>query len=249
MRRPSIIAGGLILAAAVAVAVWPSAGDGPVPDGPPEAQAQAQDAQPLTPAQIDELPPAHAAAALHRQADRGPEQPIPFSHRFHVSELQIQCEYCHTGTRNRAVASMPPTSTCMGCHQTVGQGIPAIDTLRAYWQRQEPVPWKRVYKVPEFVQFTHQAHLRNRIECQECHGPVEEMDRIYRATSLGMGWCLSCHRGETGPGDVATDARLVQGVDIPETPAGRQDVGLYPRSINTGYAAYRAPDDCATCHY
>ncbi len=242
MRRPSFLAGVVILAAALAVAVWPTPGDGPAPERP--AEARAQDAT-----TSDTLTSAERAALLHRQADRGPEQPVPFSHRFHVSELQIQCEYCHTGTEERAVATMPPVSTCMGCHQTVGQGIAGIDTLRAYWQREEPVPWKRVYKVPEFVQFTHQAHLRNEIACQECHGPVEEMDRVYKASSLSMGWCLSCHRGDPEPGDVATDARLSRDADIPETPGGRQDIGLYPRAIHTGYAMSRAPDDCATCHY
>lgn len=247
MRRPSFLAGALVLAAALAVTAWPSGRDGQPSDGPPEARAQ--DAEPLTPAQIDELPPARAAATLHRQADRGPEQPIPFSHRFHVSELQIQCEYCHTGTRDLAVATMPPVGTCMGCHRTVGRGIEGIDSLRAYSERGEPIPWERVYKVPEFVQFTHRAHLRNEIECQECHGPVEEMDRIYKATSLGMGWCLSCHRDDPRPGDVATDVRLARDADVPETPAGRQDVGLYPRRISQGYGTSRAPDDCATCHY
>ena len=242
MRRPSFLAGVIVLAVAAAVALWPSPPDGPAPDAP--SPAHAQDAS-----SADTLTPARRAALLHRQADRGPEQPIPFSHRFHVSELQIQCEYCHTGTEERAVATMPPVSTCMGCHQVVGQGIAGIDTLRAYWQRRESIPWERVYKVPEFVQFSHQAHLRNDIACQECHGPVEEMDRVYKYSDLSMGWCLSCHRGEPQPGDVATNAKLVQATDIPEIPAGRQDIGLYPRSISQGYAMSRAPDDCATCHY
>lgn len=242
MRRPSIPAGALVLAAVFAFVAWPSEGGGPAPDGP--AEARAQDA-----AAADSLTPAQRAARLHRRAPQGPEQPIPFSHRFHVAELQIQCEYCHTGSRDLAVAPMPAVGTCMGCHRTVGRGIAGIDTLRAYAQRGETVPWKRVYKVPEFVQFTHQAHLRNQIECQQCHGPVEEMDRIYQFSSLTMGWCLSCHRDDPQPTDVATNARLIPDASIPEAPPGRQDVGLYPRSIRQGYAATRAPDDCATCHY
>ena len=242
MRRPSIPTAALVLGVALALATWPSEGDGPAPDGPSEVQAQ--DGAPS-----DTLTPARRAARLHRQAGRGPEQPIPFSHRFHVTELEIQCEYCHTGTRRLAVASMPPVATCMGCHRTVGRGIAGIDTLRAYSQRGEPIPWERVYKVPEFVQFTHQAHLRNEIDCQECHGPVEEMDRIYKFSDLSMGWCLSCHRGEPQPTDVATNARLIEDADLPQAPPGRQDVGLYPRTIRQGYASSRAPDDCAACHY
>lgn len=220
--------------------------DDAAPDGA-AGPAAVQDAGTESPA--DTLTPAQRAVRLHRRADRGPEQPVPFSHRFHVSEVQLECQYCHTGSRESQVAVMPPLSTCMGCHRVVGQGIAGIDTLRAYWSRDEPVPWERVYKVPEFVQFKHQPHLRNGVECQECHGPVEEMDRVYKASSLSMGWCLACHRQEPQPGDVATDYRLAREAEVPQSPEGRQPIGLYPYRISSGYAAYRAPDDCATCHY
>lgn len=203
----------------------------------------------LTPAQVDELPAGMRAVALHARAEQGPEQPIPFSHRFHVSDLQLDCAYCHTETRRAPVAEMPSLSVCMGCHQTVGSGLAAIDTLRAHWSREEQVPWQRIYKVPEFVQFKHQPHLRSNVACQECHGPVEEMDRVYKFSDLSMGWCLSCHREDPAASDVATDALLVEAADIHPTPEGRQPVGLYPRAISSAYASQRAPIDCAACHY
>ncbi len=239
MRKRSATASVVALLAGAAVA-WPLLGGGEAP-----GTARAQDAA----AGSDTLDPAERAIQRHRDAPRGKSQPLPFSHRFHVSEIQIECRYCHTGSGERAVATMPPVDVCMGCHQAVGSGLPAIDSLRAYASREEPIPWNRVYKVPEFVQFSHQAHLRNALACQDCHGPVEEMDRLYKAQRLTMGWCLECHRGEPQPGDVATTAKLVEAADVPETPEGRQPIGLYPRAISSGYAAQRAPDDCATCHY
>jgi hypothetical protein len=32
------------------------------------------------------------------------------------------------------------------------------------------------------------------IECQECHGPVEEMHVMRQESMLTMGWCIDCHR-------------------------------------------------------
>lgn len=197
----------------------------------------------------DSLSAAEQAILEHHRAEQGPEQPVPFSHAFHVTELQIQCEYCHTGSDDQAVATMPQMGVCMGCHARVGSGLPAIAQLRTYADAGRAVPWIRVYKLPEFVQFSHQAHLRNEIECQECHGPVEDMPRIHQATPMSMGWCLECHRGEPQPGDTATTYRLVRASDIPEIPAGRQQPGLYPRRIDESYGETRAPVDCAACHY
>ena len=32
------------------------------------------------------------------------------------------------------------------------------------------------------------------VECQTCHGPVEEMEIMYQHAPLTMGWCINCHR-------------------------------------------------------
>lgn len=267
MRSPTAIATAAAVVVAAVVA-WTVDGDpapaateaGDAADPAAPAEVQQRDTAASRPdtlpeqqvsgvATSDTLTPAERAIIAHRRADRGPEQPVPFSHRFHVSELEVGCEYCHTGTRDRQVATMPSLSVCMGCHRTVGRDLPAIGKLQSAWEADEPIAWNRVYKVPEFVQFKHQPHLRNEIECQECHGPVEEMDRVYKASSLSMGWCLSCHRQEPADSDVATDHALVREAHLPDPPEGRQPVGLYPATISTGYGQDRAPENCATCHY
>ena len=192
---------------------------------------------------------ADEAIAAHMTAAEGPEQPIPFSHRFHSQELLMQCEYCHVGTEESEVAVIPPIELCMGCHRIVGAQLPPIQRLRGYWERGEPVPWERIYKVPDFVQFPHRAHIRSQVECEECHGKVEEMDRVYQFSSLKMGWCLDCHWAEGEDTDVATDRLLVEKFPPPPTPEGRQPVGLYPRAIDEQYADNRAPIDCTVCHH
>lgn len=189
------------------------------------------------------------AIEAHASATEGPEQPIPFNHRFHVREIGMQCAYCHGGVESSAIAPIPPVELCMGCHRIVGAQLEPVQELRGYWDRGEPIPWERVYKLPDFVQFPHEAHIRNDLDCAECHGPVEDMDRVSKATSLSMGWCLECHMGEGQETDYATDRLLARDFASPPTPEGRQSVGLYPRAIDQMYGATRGPIDCTACHY
>ena len=32
------------------------------------------------------------------------------------------------------------------------------------------------------------------VECQTCHGPIQEMEVVSQYTPLTMGWCIDCHR-------------------------------------------------------
>ena len=182
-------------------------------------------------------------------ATDGPDQPIPFNHRFHAGELQIDCLYCHSGTDASQTGVMPAVDICMGCHRVAGSGLEPIEQLRGMWDSGTLIEWEWVYKLPEFVQFNHEPHLRNGVECQECHGPVEEMDRIYQWAPLTMGWCLECHRREPADTDVATDYALAQRYPPPPMPEGRQRLGMYPVRIYSEYATSRGPIDCLACHY
>lgn len=196
-----------------------------------------------------ELPPQWQAIDDHNNATRGPVQPIPFNHRFHATDLRIDCQYCHVGTERSVSGVVPSMEVCMGCHRVAGSGLPPIEELRGYWSRNEPVPWRWVNKLPEFVQFSHRPHLRTGIACEECHGPVQDMDRVYQWAPLTMGWCLDCHRQPPAETDVATTAKLVSRNPPPRPPAGRQSHSLYPRAIDTQYGDHRGPIDCASCHF
>jgi mono/diheme cytochrome c family protein len=60
---------------------------------------------------------------------------------------------------------------------------------------QGPIEWTRIHNLPDHVYFNHSQHVAvGKIECQKCHGPVQEMDQVYQYSTLGMGWCISCHR-------------------------------------------------------
>jgi hypothetical protein len=158
---------------------------------------------------------AAAAAGLYTYTDdelSGPEQPIEFSHAVHASKLEIECLYCHSGADKSQSATVPAVSTCMGCHQWVKEGsspgsAEEIAKILDYYQRGESIPWIRVHDMPEHVQFKHMRHVAAGVECQTCHGPVEEMNRVWLtpdtklrphslwlpAAKLEMGWCMDCH--------------------------------------------------------
>ncbi len=58
-----------------------------------------------------------------------------------------------------------------------------------------PVEWVRIHNLPDFAYFNHSQHVEvGQIECQTCHGPVEEMEIMYQYSPLTMGWCINCHR-------------------------------------------------------
>ncbi len=60
---------------------------------------------------------------------------------------------------------------------------------------QKPVSWVQIHKLPDHAYFNHAQHYNvGGIECQTCHGPVQEMEEVYQYSPLTMGWCINCHR-------------------------------------------------------
>ena len=91
-----------------------------------------------------------------------PRQPIFFSHLIHAGSFQIDCQYCHADARRSKFAGLPSVERCMGCHKIVGaQDNPEIAKIREYASRGAPIPWVRVFSVPEFTYFPHKPHVRS----------------------------------------------------------------------------------------
>ncbi len=123
-----------------------------------------------------------------------PKQPLEFSHKLHAGEYEIGCLYCHANARRSSVAGIPSVQLCMGCHKNVGQDRPGVQKLTNYWEQKRPIQWIKVNDLPDFVYFSHKRHLFAKIECRSCHGPIETMDKIKKASDLNMKRCVSCHR-------------------------------------------------------
>ncbi len=127
------------------------------------------------------------------------EQPIEFDHRHHVQDEQIDCLYCHSGARSEALAGIPSTDVCMGCHAQVWIDSPLLAPVQASYFERAPIAWARVYTLPDFVYFHHGVHVQRGIACARCHGDVGEMARVARMSPLTMQWCLDCHRHPPPP--------------------------------------------------
>ena len=155
-----------------------------------------------------------------------PDQPLPFNHQLHAGKRQIPCEYCHSAARRSATAGIPPLNTCMACHQIVKTDAPAIKFLTKHYKENKPIEWIKVHDLPDHVRFSHQPHVLaedsegNRLlQCQDCHGQVENTTTAEQWAPLQMGWCIECHSRK---------------VSNPENPH---------------MTATLAPISCNTCHY
>ena len=122
------------------------------------------------------------------------DQPVPFSHKHHVSELGIDCRYCHTSVEKSSFAGIPPTYTCMSCHSQIWVNSPMLEPVRASLRTNRSIEWTRVNALPDFVYFDHSIHIKKGVGCTTCHGPIGEMPITWRANTLYMRWCLGCHR-------------------------------------------------------
>ena len=111
----------------------------------------------------------------------------------------MNCLYCHYAANKSPDPGMPAMSTCMGCHTVVGTQLPGVKKLMEYAVKQQPVPWIRIHKVPEYVRFPHMRHVNAGVTCQTCHGNVQDMAQVFQQSSLNMGWCVNCHIGRSNP--------------------------------------------------
>lgn len=203
---------------------------------------------------------------------RGPAQPIDFPHPVHVQQLGMNCVYCHNAANKSPDAGMPAMSTCAGCHNAAAvtpqlRKIGDRDTttskpltkLFEYMDvarggaNMKPVPWVRIHKVPDYVQFPHMRHVNAGVTCQSCHGKIQEMDRVYQAASLNMGWCVNCHvKGyDAAEGRKLTPASDSSAALVPPMAAPHGvAAGATPRNTPSFSAERKtARYDCAVCHY
>jgi hypothetical protein len=121
-------------------------------------------------------------------------QPLDFDHRHHVADDGIDCRYCHTTVETSASAGFPSTAVCMGCHEQVWNKSPLLDVIRRAYFTGEPLEWRKVHRLPDFVYFNHSIHVAKGVGCATCHGRVDQMAEIRQEAPLTMRWCLDCHR-------------------------------------------------------
>ncbi len=129
------------------------------------------------------------------QQGYAPTQPIPFSHKLHAGMYKIDCNYCHTGVNKGKSATIPAVNVCMNCHNAIKTESDHIKKIWRAVENNEPIQWVRIHNLPDLAYFNHAQHVNvGKIECQTCHGPIQEMEVVKQHSPLTMGWCINCHR-------------------------------------------------------
>jgi hypothetical protein len=137
---------------------------------------------------------ASQAPSTVRNPPPAPVQPLPYSHRLHVGDLGLECADCHTNPGGGKLMTYPPTATCTSCHRTNPGGSQSLQALMTMAGSGKPIPWRRVYQLPDYVYWQHAPHLAAKVECVECHGSVGERDVVSLETDVTtMRGCQRCH--------------------------------------------------------
>ena len=166
---------------------------------------------------------AKGAIGLGRQQGYSPTQPIYYSHKVHAGINQINCLYCHGGAWESKHAGIPTLNICMNCHKAIQtyekgpklydedgneiDGTAEIKKLYKYagftpgpgaqWDpsKGKSPEWVKIHNLPDHVYFSHAQHVNaGKVQCQTCHGNIQEMDKVRQVAELSMGWCINCHR-------------------------------------------------------
>jgi mono/diheme cytochrome c family protein len=181
------------------------------------------------------------------QQGYAPKQPIAFSHKLHAGAYEIDCKYCHTGVMKGKSATIPSVNICMNCHRAVKTESALIQKIWAaadwnaetltFGPNQKPIEWVRIHNLPDLAYFNHAQHVNVAgVECQTCHGPIQEMDVVKQYSLLTMGWCIDCHR---------------------KTDINTKDNAYYDKLVELHNASSKLPLkvedngglECAKCHY
>ncbi|HKJ67664.1 MAG TPA: cytochrome c3 family protein [bacterium] len=169
-----------------------------------------------------------------------PEQPVPYSHKLHAGDLGIDCRYCHSDVEKSPVANVPPTQTCMNCHQLILPESENLAPVRRSWETGEPIEWVRVHMLPNYAYFNHSAHVTAGVGCESCHGNVANMEVVEQQKTLSMGWCLDCHRNPEKSLRPLSEVTTM-GWTPPENQMEFASRMMRERNINP-------PTDCSGCH-
>lgn len=195
-----------------------------------------------------------------------PDQPVDYNHQLHAGQLGIDCRYCHTHVEESGHSNVPDTATCMNCHTgkvglggylsstlwSVHETDPNLVSVRGAYESGEPIRWKRIHKLPDYVQFNHSVHINAGVSCYSCHGRIDQLEVVRQEHSLAMAWCLDCHRNP--------QEHLVEVSDIdPSLPritdlARIEELLKRQAQSEAGMEIVRSeriqpPQNCGACHY
>lgn len=184
------------------------------------------------------------AVLLGRSPGYSPDQPVKFSHLVHAGQNKTDCIYCHSYAPYSKVSGYPSVNVCMNCHLIVRTGTRSgsfeISKVVAAYENKQPIKWIQVHHLPDHAYYNHSQHVNaGGVDCRECHGPVEEMNRIYQFSDLSMGWCVNCHR--TRKVNFRNNQFYSQYTELQED--------MKSGKIDSVVVSMQGGTDCMRCHY
>ena len=124
----------------------------------------------------------------------GVKQPIAFNHGKHA-ENGLECPECHPFYEEHASSGRPSIEVCSGCHEEAQGENPEEKKIVEHVGTGKEVEWKRLYRVPEDVYFSHRRHvILGELECSTCHGSIGESQKPpSKPVKITMKKCMKCH--------------------------------------------------------
>jgi hypothetical protein len=118
------------------------------------------------------------------------------------------CMNCHRQINSYSDEGGHPLATVEGKHINGTEQIQLLykyagwDPAKKDYNRDDkgnilatPIQWVKIHNLPDHVYFNHSQHVKvGKVQCQSCHGQIQEMDEVYQFAQLSMGWCINCHR-------------------------------------------------------
>ncbi len=149
---------------------------------------------------------AGGAAMIFRsgRAPGGPvDQPIAFSHKKHVKDLDLACSTCHAYYEKESFSGIPGSDVCASCHAEAQGKSDEEAKLVKLLTSGAPLVWKQLFRQPPHVFYSHRRHVVvAKLDCTACHGAIAETSTPPRRVKrLVMDDCLECHRQKGVPTD------------------------------------------------
>ena len=137
---------------------------------------------------------AYTHSAKFTKVGQAISQPVPFPHKFHITQLGLNCRYCHASVDQSSFADLPPAETCMSCHSQIALEVDSLQPIRDSYRKGVPVMWNRVNDLPDYVYFDHQIHVTKGVGCETCHGRMDQVNTAVRYKYFYMTTCTECHK-------------------------------------------------------
>jgi Zn finger protein HypA/HybF involved in hydrogenase expression len=123
-------------------------------------------------------------------------QPLRYNHLKHVDEAELECADCHQYVEEREFAGIPNINECAECHSDLLGETEEEKKLQTYIEADSLIHWKRIFKLPKHVFFSHRRHVSMaEIECAECHGEIQNLTEPPQPANnrITMSFCMDCH--------------------------------------------------------